>query len=575
MLRCRRSTRFIVGFVAIALMGAYQPPTTPTPPTSSSPATAPTPQPPVPLADPPPGPPQSVPTQPTASPPGFPTPSSPFELPPPTGQPGGPPGQRFDIKIDPKTQTKDLLPTPPKLASDKGPVLTDDLKKVPEIGFQMKPEKVPDDKLVVQAAHQIAKINHMNAKKTDAFMSALLEGRPDLAGLPFVMGDDCRTSGERVKQFSIAANTVRQALQSASRPTPFINAPNGPPAVRSQMDLATPRVSFSPPQQVSELIGVQSSQAGGGVQSFWQQYTALCADEDAVRGRPDKALAEHVTLARMAALTQMLAAESAEIRLGLVKYLTGVPHVESTQTLARMAIFSAEEDIRDAAITAIKVRREKDYTDILVKGLRYPWPAVAKRSAEAITKLERADLIPELLAVLEASDPRIATKDVAGKKVATVRELVKMNHHHNCLMCHAPNGSGTPNPNAIMAEVAIPGQPLPTPAEGYRQSTPELMVRIDVTYLRADFSTLLPIGDAHPWPEMQRFDFFIRERKLSDDEATSYRDQLASKEAGVLSPYHKAALAALREMTGKDTTPTAEAWRKLLAVSPKPGVTRD
>ena len=95
--------------------------------------------------------------------------------------------------------------------------------------------------------------------------------------------------------------------------------------------------------------------------------------------RADAALREHVTVARIAALMQMLAAESAEMRLGLVKYLTGVPHVEATRALAKLAIFSSEEDVRLAAIESLKVRREKDYTDILVKGLRYPWPAVAKR----------------------------------------------------------------------------------------------------------------------------------------------------------------------------------------------------
>src|SRR5206468_12989937 len=114
--------------------------------------------------------------------------------------------------------------------------------------------------------------------------------------------------------------------------------------------------------------------------------------------------------------------------------------------------------------------------------------------------------------------------------------------------------------------VAVQGQPLPSPSEGYRQSTPELMIRLDVTYLRQDFSVSMPVKDAHPWPEAQRFDFFVRERKLTDEEAASYRDQLAPKGAGVLSPYHKAAVAALRELTGKDTAPTAEAWRKLLAV---------
>jgi hypothetical protein len=308
-----------------------------------------------------------------------------------------------------------------------------------------------------------------------------------------------------------------------------------------------------------------------GNSSFWQQYTTMCEQEDSARARPDKETAEHVTLARMAALTQMLAAESAEVRLGLVKYLTGVPHVEATKALARMAIFSPEDDVRAAAIMALKVRREKDYTDILVKGLSYPWPAVAKRSADTIVKLERTDLIPELLAMLDADDPRApTTKGADGRAGSVVREVVKLNHHRNCMMCHAPAGSGNPNPNALQAEVAVQGQPLPTPAEGYRQSTQELMIRMDVTYLRPDFSASMPVKDAHPWPEMQRFDFLVRERKLTADEAAAYRDKLTPKEEGILSPYHKAALAALREMTGKDTAPTAEAWRKLLGSSAKP-----
>jgi len=37
----------------------------------------------------------------------------------------------------------------------------------------------------------------------------------------------------------------------------------------------------------------------------------------------------------------------------------------------------------------------------------------------------------------------------------------------------------------------------------------------------------------------------------------------------VLSPYHRAALAALRELTGRDTAPTAEAWRLLLKLPAK------
>ncbi|WP_082840194.1 HEAT repeat domain-containing protein [Gemmata sp. SH-PL17] len=478
-----------------------------------------------------------------------------------------PSAQRFVFQIDPKTPVKDLLPVAPKVAPISGPVLTDDLKKVVEVEFQAKPEKVgPEVNLVERTAHQMAKINHMNAKKTDAFMSVLLESRPDLAGMPFAMGDDCRVDGERAKYFTQAVNTVRQALGSGQFPVTTVRSFGGQAGAQGFID-----TSIMPAQalQVANSSGL-SQQAFRAPQSFWQQYNTLCDQEDAARGRADKEATEHITLARMAALTQMLAPETAEIRLGLVKYLAGVSHIESSKALARMVLFSAEDDVRAAAITALKVRREKDYTDVLVKGLRYPWPAVAKRAAEAITKLERTDLIPNLLAVLDAADPRMpVTKEMGGKTSTVALEMVKVNHHRNCLMCHAPTGSGAPNANAISAEVAIQGQPLPTPAEGYRQSVPELLIRLDVTYLRQDFSALLPVKDAHPWPEMQRFDFFVRARKLTDDEAETYRAQLTPKEAGVLSPYHKAALTALRDLTGKDTAPTADAWRKLLGHTAK------
>src|SRR5207253_6558657 len=88
---------------------------------------------------------------------------------------------------------------------------------------------------------------------------------------------------------------------------------------------------------------------------------------------------------------------------------------------------------------ALKVRREKDYTGLLLAGLKYPYPAVAKRAADAIAKPERNDLIPELVSVLETPDPRAPqVRKVAGKAGPVVREMVRVNHHKSCLMCHAP-----------------------------------------------------------------------------------------------------------------------------------------
>jgi hypothetical protein len=519
---------------------------------------------------------QAVPGLPDTSPVGIGIPGGPAQpMPVLFGQPG-PMVQRFKFKIDPNTPIKDLLPSPPSVKPVVGPVLTDDLTKIPEAEFQARTEKVaPNGKQTEQLAHQLAKISHVNAKKTDAFMTALLANREDLAGLPFAMGDDCRTSGERTKQFTQAVATVRQALGSQNFAVtqvtfqgPVVQQPNGViTTVAVTQPQATPPVM---PSSNAVLVAVPQM-ASVSNPSFWSQYATLCEQEDATRSRSDKVKNEHVTVARIAALMQMLAPESPELRLGLVKYLTAIPHVEATKALARIAIFSPEDDVRIAATDSLKIRREKDYTDILIKGLRYPWPAVAKRSAEAIARMGRSDLIPELVAVLAKDDPRMPVmKTEGGKQIAMVREMVKVNHHRNCMMCHAPGSPENVSSNAITAEVPMQGQPLPLPSQGYGQSSPDLMIRIDVTYLRQDFSAMLAVGDAHPWPEMQRFDFLVHERKLTSDEANEYKAKLTPKEVGVLSPYHCAALASLRELTGKDTAPTADAWQKLLDLPASP-----
>src|SRR5262249_16009265 len=109
-----------------------------------------------------------------------------------------------------------------------------------------------------------------------------------------------------------------------------------------------------------------------------------------------------------------------------------------------------------------------------------------------------------------------------------------------------------------------PSDPLPSPSEGYQTTSPDVLVRIDMTYLRPDFSMLQAVADANPWPEMQRFDFLVRTRELTELEVAAHCQKLATRDAGPLSPYHRAVLVALRELTGRDTAPTPEAWRRLL-----------
>jgi hypothetical protein len=518
--------------------------------------------------------------------------------------------QRFNFTIDPKTPLKDLLPVPPAVRKAGVPVLPTRLSQVPEVEFQAFYAKdLPTPEATKQTAHTIAKINHLNSHKTDRFMEALRSERSDLSGLPFAMGEACRTKGEQSKQFARAVATVRRALQSQGGVQPVVQsftsavnlftttgstqvqpprsepsdapqvvqptatapagAPQPNPSASSAPPQPAPAVPTSAPQNAVTAIVAPPVAAAppdqNHAEGFWEQYATLCAQEDKSGSRADRALCDHVTKARVAALMQVLAPESVDMRLGLVKYLSAVPHVEATRALGRLAIFSPEDEVYASAVEALKVRRERDYTDVLVQGLRYPWPAVARRAAEAIVRLERNDLINKLVEVLDEPDPRApVVKEVNEKKVPVVQELVRVNHHRSCLLCHAPGNTGTVSPESVTAAVPVPGEPLPSPSEGYRVSSPDLLVRVDVTYLRQDFSLFQPVGDANPWPEMQRFDFLVRSRVVTDEEADAYRAKLAPREPGRLSPYHRTALAALRELTGRDTAPTAEAWRRLL-----------
>ena len=269
------------------------------------------------------------------------------------------------------------------------------------------------------------------------------------------------------------------------------------------------------------------------------------------------------------------------MKLALAKYLARLSSVESTNALVKTILFSPEKDVRDVAIAALKARRDEDaseywqpaqanYADALLQGFRYPWQEVAARAAYALVKLDRKDLAPRLIDILDEPDPRAPiAKDVNGKTVTMVREIVRINHHRNCLMCHAPGQDVRDNSNILTAEMPLPGQEMPSPESGGYGSPvrvlPQLLIRTDVTYLRQDFSMMLRVAKAAPWPEMQRFDFFVRTRTLEEGEVQAYKDKFDIN-PGFLPPNVEAALAALRKLTGKDTGPTAEAWRRTLAM---------
>jgi hypothetical protein len=391
-------------------------------------------------------------------------------------------------RIDPGTPLAVLLPRPP--AVNRAPVyLGDDLAELPERMLEATPrEQLTTEQWQSRKALASAAALHLNGTEEDGFLKALLRTRPDLAGLPFAMGDACRTRGEQAQAFKEAADAVRSRKEAA-----LVSDAPEPDAAREKKA------------------------------RFW--------------------------LARTAVATQVLPGEKAEGQPQLVRALAAVPRPEATRELARLAAYSPEEATRNVAIEALSVRRGRDYTAVLVQALRYPWPAVAENAARAIVNLDRKDLIPQLKAVLAEPDPRgPRTEVVAGRKETVAHEVVRVNHLRNCLLCHAPAERGKVPDETLVAEVPIPTEPLPDGSEGYGRSGSNLLVRIDTTYLRQDFSAMQVAERMKPWPVVQRFDFLVRKRVLSPAEAADLAARLQRRAREEGSPYHRAAEQAIRDL---------------------------
>ena len=486
------------------------------------------------------------------------------------------PPQILKFTIDPKTPLKELLPKAPKAKDSIPSAFVDSLEEVPELMLSEPFAKgMANQKAIEAIAFQIAKVNHLNKEKSDRFMEALLADRPDLAGLPFQMGGACRLSTTRSRYFKDAVGLVRDSLSEDNRQLVFQREklqPVPPRIMSPDQDQAVPVPQSIAPPTITITPSLNSAPEENGSAFLARFLKNSLAVDDAIAASRKKEHKDHAASERIAAMMQICGPTSDSMKLAMARYIASISSADSSRALAKIVLFSPELDARNAAIDALKARRDQDYVDALLQGFRYPWPDVAKRAADALVKLERKDLVSKLIDILDEPDPRAPVmKKADGKSVTTVREIVRINHHRNCLMCHSPGQDVQVEDGILTAPVPVPGQPLSSLTSGYgSQSLAELQVRIDVTYLRQDFSALLPVADASPWPQMQRFDFVVRTRILQDEEAKIYKQKFDNLEPGMLPPNHKAALVALRELTGKDTAPTAEAWRKLMQI-PKKG----
>jgi hypothetical protein len=235
---------------------------------------------------------------------------------------------------------------------------------------------------------------------------------------------------------------------------------------------------------------------------------------------------------------QIYQVEDPSLRKALVTSLAQVEDREATRALARRAVFDLSPTVRAAAVEALKQRNLDDARPVLLWALRYPWPPSADHAALALVALRDSQAAPTLRTLLDEPDPAAPYRTLEGKWAR--KELVRVNHLRNCLLCHP---ASLETRGELRAPIPTPGEPLggppPRKLPGNVRSQPPLQgrqqyyhrqeadsqdlppparpsVRADIVYFRQDFSVLHRVAGSDPWPDMQRFDYLLRESEVSE-----------------------------------------------------------
>ena len=254
------------------------------------------------------------------------------------------------------------------------------------------------------------------------------------------------------------------------------------------------------------------------------------------------------------------------------------------------ALFDLSPDVREAAIRALKDRPCEEYRQLLLDGLRYPWAPAADHAAEALVALDDRESVLPMAEMLAEPDPTLPLSrafhevdrgliftprfakelplslvafdehqgsqrrtallsdpndgrlqaEIPVGEVAVVREVVRVNHLRNCLLCHPPSVATT---DIVRGLVPSPSEALDSPSDVYNQRKPNgIFVRAEVTYLRQDFSIPQPVANPGKWPAHQRYDYVVRTRYATDAE----RQRIAPQTY----PQREAVRWAIRELSG-------------------------
>ena len=324
---------------------------------------------------------------------------------------------------------------------------------------------------------------------------ALLERRPDLAGLPLRRGSACRTTPDAGKELVVAASVLK-----------FTG--------------------------YSELVRTLS-------------------DDDRWT-RPE----------RIPALMQVMMAQDGRRRRLLVRQLDKIGGPQASEALARIALFDPEPEIRHEAVSYLEPRPASEYRRLLLRGFEHPWPLVAEHAAEALAALRRTEAVGSLLALLDGPDPRTPYAKGVGP-ARFVKEVVRINHKLNCLMCHPPSLRETDPARAAIPAPDDGSDSQGGMGSGYGGSSgffsqPNTFVRVDITYLKQDYSVLVRAPESGSLWREHRYDLFVRERFATSEDFAAAATRRKTGHTG----QQRAAAFALRELTGQAAGPAAVNWRR-------------
>jgi hypothetical protein len=323
------------------------------------------------------------------------------------------------------------------------------------------------------------------AKAPEFTMTArYLATRSDLVGLPMRMGAECKIDEKQARIMTNLSLEIRSIIGVTSE-----NCGDDPEAIAIVL-----RKNLQRWRELRE----------GDV-----RYPDPVPDFDTVR-----LFEQHYAVPT---LMQMLTGEGAPVRLVLVEQIQRIGGWTASQALAKLAVYDPSSDVRAAALKALGTRPTDEYRDLLLNGLRYPWLPVVSNAAEALVSIKDRKAIPVLEKLATEPDPSLPFKPTRAseKELGTqvVREVVRINHLSNCMMCHAQSEAGS---DGVRGVVPIPGESLPSPSKYYVKG--DVFARADTTYLRQDFSMRQEVKDHGKWPKLQRFDFIVRTRAATEED---------------------------------------------------------